>query len=96
MADEQQPTTEVQVTKTVKGTLGISVTNPTPMWATWAFRIEFFLNKSVLIYLAGTKHMTVDHIQELLLIFSAIDVFVWGIGRSLGIKPPDESDSKNQ
>lgn len=82
-------TKEVQTTAETKGTLSFSVKYPTPMWATWVFRVEFFANKAFLFYLAGADGFDAHTIKMAILIAGTVDMFVWGIGKSLGIKPPE-------
>lgn len=74
----------------------ISVSSPAPKWATWLFRIEFFANKAFLLWLAATKIITPDNIQEILVAAVAIDTFIWGLGRGLGVKKDDfDTDNPN-
>ena len=86
MAENQiQPATD---TVNVKGTtkFGLNqVTNPTPMWATWVFRIEFLLNKTFMIWVAATASIPKEHLNEMILYASLIDGFFWGIGKFIGI-----------
>jgi hypothetical protein len=94
----EQSSTQVETAEQVKGTLKIGaqgIVNPTPMWATWIFRIEFFLNKALLYYFTTTTtaQMSAEEVKHWLVVLIAIDGFVWGIGKSMGIKPPEDSKS---
>lgn len=91
MANDTQ---EAEVTKQVKGTTTLSFADPTPRWATWVFRVEFFLNKALLMWITSTNIVAPEHIKGVVATLAAIDFFVWGIGRSIGVKPP-ENDAKN-
>lgn len=71
----------------------LSVSKPTPMWATWIFRIEFWINKTFLFLLAQGAFEGIE-MKKALIWALAIDGFVWGIGRMLGIKKP-EDDTNN-
>lgn len=88
MTDQLQ---EAEVVKAVPGKLGWSIKAPTPFWATLAFRIQFCANKAVMFWLAGTDSMTAAQIKSKVLLLTSIDIFVWALGRSIGIKPPEES-----
>ena len=92
MPESNETTTEVQTTEQSKGKLVISLTQPTPMWATWIFRVQFFANKAILFYLAGTTLIPPDMIKQDILILASVDLFVWGIAKSLGIKPPETNN----
>lgn len=88
MADKLQ---EVEVVKSVPGKLAWSIKSPSPMWATWAFRIQFCANKAIMFWLSGTDSMTTSQIKSKILLLTSIDMFVWALGRSIGIKPPDDT-----
>ena len=89
---EETKSVEVETTQQAKGKLVMSVTLPSPMWATWVFRIQFFANKAIMVFLSGTNTISPDHIKQYILILTCIDVFVWGLAKSLGIKPPETND----
>lgn len=92
MADATTETVQAEVIKPVKGTVGISFKNPTPQWANIIFRVQFFANKAVLYYLAGTSLIPPDKIKQDILILASVDLFVWGIAKSIGVKPPENND----
>jgi len=71
-------------TKTV-----ISLSAPTPKWATWIFRIVFFLTTAISFWIAGTKLIQDDLKIELMLALKAFDVFIWGCSKGIGVKKED-------
>lgn len=71
-------------TKTV-----ISLSSPTPQWVTWAFRVEFVLNKVVLFILSASSLFTPNQVKESLIWIAAFDLFVWGMGKFIGLKKDD-------
>lgn len=79
-----------EVVQPVKGTVGISFINPTPMWATWIFRVEFFANKAFLLWMSSTNIIHPEQMKGIVGTLAAIDFFVWGIGKSIGVKPPED------
>lgn len=88
----EDQTQEVEIhEQTPKGKTVLSFTQPTPMWANWIFRIQFFANKAIMFYLAGTTLISPDNIKQYILILASIDLFVWGVDKSIGIKPPDDN-----
>jgi len=92
MAEETQ---EVETTKQSTGSLVISLSHPTPMWAIMIFRVEFLLNKAFMMWVSTTNIVPSAKLQMFIGTMTAIDFFVWGIGRSLGIKPPDDGTTKS-
>lgn len=85
----QTDTTEVLTTDSVKGKLRLSISDPTPMWATWIFRIVFLLTTGAAIWVAGTKLIATDNKIEIMLALKTIDFMIWGLGKLLGIQKPD-------
>lgn len=83
-----QQTQEAQVQEQVKGklTFGIpSLKKPTPMWVTWAFRVEFNLNKAILMIFGFTHFLTPVQIAESIGWIAAFDYAFWGLGKFVGI-----------
>lgn len=78
-------TTTVQVEREMRGKTVVSFSKPTPMWATWIFRVEFLLNKAILMVLSASHLWTPEQVKESLIWIAAIDFFVWGIARGLGV-----------
>lgn len=88
MSDEVK-TTEAEVVQQVQGKTVMSVTLPTPRWATWMFRTQFILNKALMFYLTGTDRVPSSSLKEIILIMAAIDLATWMFANSIGIKPKD-------
>ncbi len=87
MADTtQQAEKEVQVTGVTKFGIG-QISNPTPMWVTWAFRIEFIANKAFMMWVASSDDTT--NVKQIVLWATIIDFVVWGLGRFVGISKED-------
>lgn len=92
MAEETQ---EVETTRQSAGSLVLSFKHPTPMWMILVFRVEFFLNKAFMMWVSSSDIIPSTKLKMFLATMTAIDFFVWGIGRSLGIKPPDDGTTKS-
>lgn len=86
--EEKGQAQEVQTTKVVTGKVVPSFTLPTPIWATWFFRGEFIINKGLMLYLSGTSHTIVD-LKNDILILTIIDICVWTLAKSIGVKKED-------
>jgi len=84
----QEEKIEVETTKEIKGKTVLSFKEPTPVWATWVFRIEFFLNKALMMYFSGTSHQISD-LSDKILILTIVDFVTWGIAQSIGVKKSD-------
>lgn len=69
--------------------LVLSLTLPTPRWATWVFRAVFLLTTALTIWIAGTSLISESAKVELMVAFKALDVLIWGAGRFIGIKKRD-------
>lgn len=87
-------TTTVEVTKEAQGRLVISSSAPSPLWATWVFRIQFILNKMFLVVAGGTKMIPPHHLQEAILWAAAVDIGVWSLAKMLGIEKPQIDTDK--
>lgn len=75
----------VQETKDVKGTTVISFTKPTPMWATWMFRIVFALTTVATFIIAGDDAIPDALKVRIGLYLKGFDVFIWTVARGLGV-----------
>ena len=64
----------------------ISIKSPTPNWATWVFRIVFWLNKAILAAVTADPGISADMKVRIAVYLSAIDGFVWTVSRGLGVK----------
>lgn len=80
---------EVQQTGVVEGKTVISINKPTPMWATWVFRIVFLLTTAATIIIAADPGIPDDMKVRIGVYLKALDVFIWGIGRGLGVEKAD-------
>lgn len=69
----------------------ISIAAPTPMWATWLFRIVFVLTSAASIWIAATQLVSDANKAEIMLALKCLDVIVWGVGRMLGVKKDEEA-----
>lgn len=74
----------VSETKTV-----ISLNQPTPSWVNWVFRVEFVLNKAILIILGSSALFTPEQVKESIVWIGVVDFIVWGLGRFIGLKKQD-------
>jgi hypothetical protein len=86
--------TEVESTKKMQGSVGISFTRPTPMWATWMFRIVFNLTLGAVIWIGGTGFIEPKTKVECLLALKVLDNLIWTIARGLGVKKTTEVEGK--
>lgn len=85
MTDE---TTKVEVQKEATGKVvfGMAGLNsPTPVWASWIFRIYFFATLAAIMIIADLKSINPDLKFTLALYLKASDVLVWGIAKGFGI-----------
>lgn len=82
MAELQQ----VEKDEIVQGKTVLSFNHPTPKWAVWSFRVEFVINKALMMYLTGTAALQPEKTKEWLLIMGIIDFVVWFAARSVGVK----------
>jgi len=89
MTDQLQ---EVSTTKDVKGTVTFAPGSPSPIWATWTFRIIFLANKAATVLIAAEDMFTDKMKIKIFLYMSAVDLFVWGIAKGLGVKKKDFED----
>lgn len=75
-------------TKTV-----ISLTKPTPQWATVLFRVIFVITSAVAIWVAATTLIPNGSKVEILLALKTADVAFWGFAKILGIEPTENKTS---
>ncbi len=84
---------EAEKTVTIpNGKTVVSLNLPTPKWATWTFRIVYWLVFAFTIWIAATKLVPEASKVEVILAASVLDKLVWGIGRGLGVKKEDFAD----
>ena len=74
----------------------VSISQPTPKWATWLFRIVFLITTAGMIWVGATRLIQDDSKVEIMLAMKVLDVVVWGIGRGLGVKKEDYEDTVSQ
>ena len=67
----------------------LSLKDPTPAWVNWIFRVQFVINKALLLLLSSSTHVEPKDVKEYLLYLAVIDLTVWGIGRFVGQKKED-------
>jgi len=84
---EAEKTVTVPNAKTV-----VSFNLPSPVWATWVFRIVFLLTTAAGVWVAATGMIATQNKVEILLAMKVFDVLIWGIGRGLGVKKEDFAD----
>jgi len=77
--------TTVEQQQTVTGKTVLSFTKPTPMWATWVFRIVFLLTTAGAIWVAATGLIPQNSKVEIMLAMKVLDVIIWGIGKGIGV-----------
>jgi len=75
-------------TKTV-----ISIQSPTPMWATWVFRITFILTTAATMVIAADPTIPDGVKVRIGAYLKGLDFVIWGISRMLGVQI-DQSDFK--
>jgi hypothetical protein len=79
--EQQQVEKKVDVTgKTV-----ISLNKPTPMWATWAFRIVFVLTGVATFIVAADPGIDMGVKMRLGIYLKGLDMLVWGFTRLVGV-----------
>jgi hypothetical protein len=78
-------TVTVESTKEVKGKVVLSFTKPSPIAATWAFRIVFLLTTAATIIITAEPNIPNDLKVRIFLYMKAGDFVVWGIARGLGV-----------
>ncbi|HEU4901182.1 MAG TPA: hypothetical protein VFT06_00280 [Flavisolibacter sp.] len=76
---------QVEEKKEVTGTTVISISKPTPMWATWMFRIVFLLTTAAVVIIAGDPVIKDETKVRVMLYLKGFDVVIWGIARGLGV-----------
>lgn len=69
----------------------ISVTKPTPKYATWIFRVVFVLTTAATFVIASDPAIPDDLKVRIGVYLKGLDMIVWGIGRFLGIEKDDNN-----
>jgi NhaP-type Na+/H+ or K+/H+ antiporter len=70
------------------GNFGIDqITNTTPKWAKWFFRIVFLLTKIIVAYVAATNIISPESKYEITLFLTlVIDPLAFGVSKMFGVK----------
>ncbi len=76
---------QIEQQKTVTGKTVLSFTKPTPMWATWIFRIVFIVTGIALFIIGADPEINTATKLRLGIYLKAADMLIWGITRSIGI-----------
>lgn len=63
----------------------ISISKPTPMWATWTFRIIFIVTGVAVFVIAGDPAIKAELKVRLGVYLKGLDLLVWGFTRALGV-----------
>jgi hypothetical protein len=63
----------------------LSFKKPTPLWATWTFRIVFILTGVITVVIAGDPGIANDLKIRLGVYLKGLDMAIWGITRAIGI-----------
>lgn len=85
----EEKVVEVESTSDQKGKLVIGmkgINNPTPMWATWIFRIVFLLTTAATFIIAGDVRIDGGTKAQIFMYMKAFDFVIWGLGRGIGIE----------
>lgn len=93
---EQQQIPTADAAHETPGKTVISISRPTPAWATWVFRAVYWMVFGIGVWLAATNVVSDKHKFEILLALSALDRFIWGMARGLGVKKEDFADGAAQ
>lgn len=67
----------------------LSFNKPTPVWATWIFRIVFLLTTAATIVVAADPDISDKTKVKLGVYLKALDFVIWGVGRGLGVERKD-------
>lgn len=89
MQETTQPAEQVVETAGVTKFGFGQLSNPTPMWVKWTFRVEFLLNKAFGVWMASQSSLSLEELKNLVLWATIIDGFVWGLGKFVGISKDD-------
>lgn len=84
----------VEEQKEVKGKTVLSFNKPTPIWATWIFRIFFNVTLALFIWVGSTGKISDASKVEIMLGMKVLDNLIWGIGRGLGVKKKDFEEAE--
>lgn len=63
----------------------LSVSKPTPEWATWAFRLVFIITGVATFVIAGDPALSNEFKIRLGVYLKGLDMAVWAITRAIGV-----------
>ena len=90
----EQQTVTVEEQKEVKGKVVLSFTKPSPIAATWVFRIVFLLTTAATLIITSEPTIPDDLKVRIFLYMKAGDFVFWGIAKGLGVDKTQFDDSK--
>jgi len=64
---------------------------PTPLWATWVFRITFIVTTAMTFWIGSTGLLSNPAKIEIITALKSLDMVVLGLSKLLGIVPNSES-----
>lgn len=76
----------IEVQKKVDGKTVLSFEKPTPMWATWVFRIVFVMTGVATFIIAADPAISESTKIRLGIYFKGFDMFIWGVTRAIGVE----------
>lgn len=85
----------MQDEKTVVGKTVISINAPTPMWATWIFRIVFLLTTTATFIIASDPAIPDALKVRIGIYLKGLDFVIWGFGRFIGVEKPSIEPPSN-
>ena len=80
--DQMQP---VEQTEYVKGRTVLSINKPTPMWATWIFRVVFVMTGIAVFVISSEPTLTNEIKVRAGIYLKAFDMLIWGMTRLIGV-----------
>ena len=86
MADETTQKVTETATETGKTAFGIGqIGNPTPMWATWVFRIFFYAASLTTVIVSSNKHITPETALAIVEYLGYAVMGVHGLSKMVGV-----------
>ncbi len=75
----------IEEEKKVTGTTVLSFTKPSPVWATWLFRIVFILTGVATFIIAADPALEAATKVRIGIYLKGFDMVIWGITRAIGV-----------
>jgi hypothetical protein len=75
----------IEQERTVQGKTVISINKPSPMWATWIFRIVFLLTGVATFIIAADPEISNQLKVRIGIYLKGLDMVVWGLTRMIGV-----------